>query len=330
MLRNPSRWTSVPTSPRNYVGVFANAGATSATGFTRRIRVATYAFLFRPLRLPRPDQPAIWRVRRSRAAPLCNISIQFAPTAIGTGQVPDAITLLPAANTLGSLSLVGATRWQLTATTTTAITGNTAGLCTQRRRDYVYRHRDPERGYAFGSCRGIIDGGAGGQLSTDCRDEFHGDRDGAGFGVDGDSAHDIRCVCGGPRELRLRHRRQRASRSHRPGRRLAGHRLRRRSSSAQRSAPRCSTRRQLSPASSWTRQLRRRSAGPGFLLGELPADRHLCASVTFIRRICRLHRQHRFRRQLYGHQGQHNGSVGATQMVVAADGTGTLQASRRR
>jgi pectin methylesterase-like acyl-CoA thioesterase len=110
-----------------YVGVFLDTGATASTGFNQTDTGGNYSFLAptSPIATTAPTCTLTSTVLTGGA--ICNVSIKFAPTATGSGPVPDVITLLPAANTLGALSLNGLKNGS-TATTTTAITGNTAGL----------------------------------------------------------------------------------------------------------------------------------------------------------------------------------------------------------
>ncbi|MDR3734746.1 MAG: pectinesterase family protein [Acidobacteriaceae bacterium] len=108
-----------------YVGVFSNAGGTAGTGFNQTDTGGNYSFLAPSSPLSSAPTCAIGTTAIASGS-ACNISITFAPTAVGSGAVPDVITALPTP-TLGSLSLNG-TKNGSTATTTTGITGNTSGL----------------------------------------------------------------------------------------------------------------------------------------------------------------------------------------------------------
>ena len=110
-----------------YVGVFLNTGATSATGFAQTDTGGNYSFLAPTTALATAAGTCNVSSTALAGGAACNTSIKFAPTATGSGAVPDVVSLLPAANTIGTLSLNG-TKSGSTATTTTAITGNTTGL----------------------------------------------------------------------------------------------------------------------------------------------------------------------------------------------------------
>ncbi len=110
-----------------YVGVFLNTGATAATGFAQTDTGGNYSFLAPATPLAATGATCNIASTALSGGALCNTAIKFAPTATGSGPVPNAVSLLPAANTIGSLSLNG-TKNGSTATTTTAITGNTTGL----------------------------------------------------------------------------------------------------------------------------------------------------------------------------------------------------------
>jgi hypothetical protein len=110
-----------------YVGVFLNAGATASTGFNQSDAGGNFSALAPATPLATSGQTCNLSSTALAGGALCNVSLKFAPTATGSGAVPNVITLLPAANTIGSLSLSG-TKNGSTATTTTAVTGNTSGL----------------------------------------------------------------------------------------------------------------------------------------------------------------------------------------------------------
>lgn len=110
-----------------YVGVFLNTGGNAATALNQTDTGGNYSFLTPTTPLATAGTTCNFSVATALAAGgLCNISIQFAPSAIGSGPVPNLITIVPTP-TLGSLSLTG-TKNGSTATTTTAITGNTTSL----------------------------------------------------------------------------------------------------------------------------------------------------------------------------------------------------------
>jgi pectin methylesterase-like acyl-CoA thioesterase len=111
----------------NYVGVLSNAGATSPTGFGQTDTGGNFtaAVPATPLSAGAPSCNLTSTVLTGGS--ICNVSLSFTPTPNGNGPIQDAITLLPATNTLGSLVLNG-TKTGTNATTTTTIAGNTAGL----------------------------------------------------------------------------------------------------------------------------------------------------------------------------------------------------------
>lgn len=110
-----------------YAGVFLNAGASAATGFSQTDTGGNFSFQAPASPLASTGATCNLSTTALAGGGLCNTSIKFAPTATGSGSVPDAITLLPSANTLGSLAISGIKNGS-TATTTTAVTGNTTGL----------------------------------------------------------------------------------------------------------------------------------------------------------------------------------------------------------
>ena len=109
------------------VGVFGNAGATAPTGFGQTDTTGNFTVGV-PATLVAASAPTCnFTSTVLTGGSICNASLSFTPTANGNGPVQDAITLLPATNTLGSLVLNG-TKTGSNATTTTAITGTTTGL----------------------------------------------------------------------------------------------------------------------------------------------------------------------------------------------------------
>ena len=109
------------------LGVFSNTGATAPTGFGQTDTTGNFtaAAPASPIATSAPTCNLTSTILTGGS--ICNASLSFTPTANGNGAVQDAITLLPATNTLGSLVLNGVKSGS-NATTTTAINGVTAGL----------------------------------------------------------------------------------------------------------------------------------------------------------------------------------------------------------
>jgi hypothetical protein len=118
--------TNVSTA---YVGVFVNAGPTASTGFAQTDTGGNYSALApaTPLAATGPACSNNLAATPLAGGALCNTSLQFAPTATGSGDTPDVITFLPSATTVGSLSLDGLKNGS-TATTMTTLSGTTTGL----------------------------------------------------------------------------------------------------------------------------------------------------------------------------------------------------------
>lgn len=110
-----------------YAGVLINTGATASTGFNATDTAGNYTFAAPASPLAPSAATCVIASTALAGGGLCNTSITFSPTAVGNGPAPDVITLLPAANTLGTLSLTG-TKTGMNATTSTSITGSTTGL----------------------------------------------------------------------------------------------------------------------------------------------------------------------------------------------------------
>jgi pectin methylesterase-like acyl-CoA thioesterase len=111
----------------SYVGVFGNAGATTPTGFGQTDTGGNFtgAVPASPVAASAPACNLSSTILAGGS--VCNISLSFTPTPNGNGPIQDAITFLPPTNTLGSVVLNG-TKTGTNASTTTSITGNTAGL----------------------------------------------------------------------------------------------------------------------------------------------------------------------------------------------------------
>ncbi|MGD0443957.1 MAG: pectinesterase family protein [Edaphobacter sp.] len=109
------------------VGVFSNTGATAPTGFGQTDTGGNFtaAVPTTPLASAAPTCNLTSTVLLGGS--ICNASLSFTPTANGNGAIQDAITLLPATDTLGSLVLNGI-KTGTNASTTTSITGGTTGL----------------------------------------------------------------------------------------------------------------------------------------------------------------------------------------------------------
>ncbi len=109
-----------------FSGVFGNAGFTPATGFAQTDTSGNFTS-GTPSTLLSSSAPICNLTSSTLAAgAVCNVSFSFTPTANGNGLVQDAITLLPTP-TLGSVLLSG-TKSGTNATTATTIAGNTSGL----------------------------------------------------------------------------------------------------------------------------------------------------------------------------------------------------------
>jgi pectin methylesterase-like acyl-CoA thioesterase len=108
-------------------GAFLNAGGSNATGFSQTD--TTTDFTESAPTTPFASGASTCNIGSSvlLSGGICNVAFTFSPTANGNGDTPNTITLLPSANTLGSLYLDG-TKSGSTATTTTVISGNTTGL----------------------------------------------------------------------------------------------------------------------------------------------------------------------------------------------------------
>ena len=145
----------------NYVGVFANAGATSATGFAQTDTGGNFTAAV-PASPLSPAAPTCNLTSTALAGgAICNLSVSFTPTANGNGPVQDAISLLPANSTLGSLVLNG-TKTGTNATTATTITGNTAGLIysTNTETTFTVTVTETPAAVPSGTVAVTIDGGA--------------------------------------------------------------------------------------------------------------------------------------------------------------------------
>jgi hypothetical protein len=127
VLRNAESNTFGTDVSDPYIGVFANAGATAATGFTQTDAGGNYTVSTPTTALATGAPTCVLTSTALAGGGLCNASVTFSPTSTGTGDTPNVISLLPSTNTLGALTLDG-TKNGSTATTTTTITGNTAGL----------------------------------------------------------------------------------------------------------------------------------------------------------------------------------------------------------
>lgn len=144
-----------------YVGVMLNAGATAATGFAQTDAGGNFSFLAPGTPLAATGPACNLASTALAAGALCNTSIKFAPTATGSGLVPNTITLLPAANTIGSVAVSGVKNGS-TATTTTVITGNTTGLIYSTTNETTFTVTLTQNsGTPAGSVTVSIDGGAG-------------------------------------------------------------------------------------------------------------------------------------------------------------------------
>ena len=110
-----------------YVGAFSNSGATAATGFSQTDTGGNFTVSAPTTALATGAPTCVLASTALAGGGLCNASIAFSPTSSGSGDTPNIISLLPSTNTLGAVSLDG-TKSGITATTTTSITGNTAGL----------------------------------------------------------------------------------------------------------------------------------------------------------------------------------------------------------
>jgi pectin methylesterase-like acyl-CoA thioesterase len=116
--------TSITAS---FQGAIGNAGVTPATGFAQTDTAGNFTAATPATVLSASATTCNLASGTLAAGAVCNVSFSFTPTANGNGVVQDNITLLPSASTLGSISLSG-TKSGTNATTSTVITGNTAGL----------------------------------------------------------------------------------------------------------------------------------------------------------------------------------------------------------
>lgn len=110
-----------------YVGVIGNAGAFSSTGFSQSDTGGNYTAAAPGTALAAGAPACSLATTALAGGAICNVSLTFSPSSTGSGDTPDLITLLPSANTLGVLSLDG-TKSGTNATSSTLITGNTSGL----------------------------------------------------------------------------------------------------------------------------------------------------------------------------------------------------------
>lgn len=110
-----------------YVGVFGNAGATAATGFAQSDTGGNFTNLAPATPVAASAPTCNLSSTALAGGAICNASLTFSPTATGSGTVTDVITFVPAPATIGALTLTGVKNGS-TATTTTAIAGNTTGL----------------------------------------------------------------------------------------------------------------------------------------------------------------------------------------------------------
>jgi hypothetical protein len=127
VLRNAESFAFGTNVTESFSGAFLNTGGTNATGFSQTD--TTTDFTASAPTTPFASGAATCNIGSTvlLSGGICNVSFTFSPTSNGNGDTPNTITLLPAANTLGSLALDG-TKNGSTATTTTAISGNTTGL----------------------------------------------------------------------------------------------------------------------------------------------------------------------------------------------------------
>jgi pectin methylesterase-like acyl-CoA thioesterase len=110
-----------------FSGVLLNVGATNSTGFTQTDTTTDFTESAPVTPLASGAPTCSITSTALAGGGLCDVAFTFTPTANGNGNTPDTISLLPAANTLGSLNLSG-TKSGSNATTSTVITGNTSGL----------------------------------------------------------------------------------------------------------------------------------------------------------------------------------------------------------
>ena len=109
------------------VGVFSNTGATAPTGFGQTDTGGNFTAAVPTTLLASAAPTCNLTSTVLLGGSICNVSFSFTPTANGNGPIQDAITLLPATDTLGSLVLNG-TKTGTNAATTTSITGSNTGL----------------------------------------------------------------------------------------------------------------------------------------------------------------------------------------------------------
>ncbi len=108
-------------------GVLLNAAGTNATGFAQTDTTTDFTESTPASPLAPGASTCSITSTVLLAGGVCNVAFTFTPTANGNGDTPNTITLLPAVSTQGSVFLDG-TKSGSTATTSTVITGNTTGL----------------------------------------------------------------------------------------------------------------------------------------------------------------------------------------------------------
>lgn len=127
VLRNAASFSYGANYTEAFNGVFLNTGASNATGFTQTDTLGDYAVAAPATPLATGAPTCSFASTALLGGGLCNAAITFPDSGGGTGPVPDVISLLPAANTLGSVTLTG-TGNSIAENSTTSLIGNTAGL----------------------------------------------------------------------------------------------------------------------------------------------------------------------------------------------------------
>ena len=127
VLRNAASFGFGSNYTEAFNGVFLNVGSSNATGFAQTDTLGNFAVAAPTTPLASGAATCSFATTALVGGTLCNAAISFPDSGGGNGTVSDTITLLPAASTLGSVSLSG-TGNGISETTTTNLTGNTSGL----------------------------------------------------------------------------------------------------------------------------------------------------------------------------------------------------------
>jgi pectin methylesterase-like acyl-CoA thioesterase len=129
ILRNSTAFNFGTNQTTTFVGVLSNAGVTPGTGFGQSDTNGDFSVAAPAT--PLAPSAAVCNLLATSipAGTACNGSFTFTPSANGSGVITNTLTLATAGvtNTIGSLALTG-TKTGANATTSTSVTGNTSGL----------------------------------------------------------------------------------------------------------------------------------------------------------------------------------------------------------